>query len=265
MAGDGLTQVVARFVARAPVHLRSPRSALPALLAGAVVALQIAYPLAGVATRRDLSVAIVAGLALTCVVHAACSRGPATAAALLVGTAVPGFAVEVLGVHTGVPFGTYAYADALGPRLLGVPLVVGLAWTMLAWPAGLVARRLVTGRIARVVVGAWALAVADLFLDPQLVAIGGWTWRFPSPHLPGVPQVPLTNYAGWLLVALVLSVVVQAIAGDGPDAVPLALYLWLYAGWTLALAAFLDLGAAAAWGALGMGTVALPLAWRLWR
>ncbi|MBN9619050.1 MAG: carotenoid biosynthesis protein, partial [Actinobacteria bacterium] len=231
MADDAVTRVPARH--------------LPALLAGAVVALQLVYPLAGPSTRHHLSVAIVAGLALTCVVHAGLTRGPGRAVALLAGTAVPGFAVEVLGVHTGFPFGAYAYSDVLGPRLFGVPPVVGLAWTMLAWPAGLAARRLVRGRVARVLVGAWALAVADLFLDPQLVATGAWTWRFPSPHLPGVPDVPLTNYAGWLLVALVLSAVVQAIAGEGSDVVPVAVYLWLYGGWTLALAAFLDLGAAA--------------------
>jgi uncharacterized membrane protein len=118
----------------------------------------------------------------------------------------------------------------------------------------------VRDRVARVIVGGWALASADLFLDPQQVAARHWTWRFPSPHLPGVPDVPLTNYVGWLAVALVLSVAVQALAGEGDDTVMIGLYLWLYVGWTIALAVFLDLGAAAGWGALGMGTVALPLA-----
>ena len=43
------------------------------------------------------------------------------------------------------------------------------------------------------------------------------------------------------------------------DAVPYALYLWTYFSSVLALAAFFGLPAAALWGALGMGTVALPL------
>jgi len=30
---------------------------------------------------------------------------------------------ETVGVRTGVPFGSYSYADTLGPRLLGVPVV----------------------------------------------------------------------------------------------------------------------------------------------
>jgi putative membrane protein len=238
---------------------------LPAALALAVVALQISYPLTHGDARDELTVVIVAALAATCLVHAAVTRSVATAGWLLVVSAVPGWAVEALGVHTGYPFGSYTYSDHLGPRPLGAPLLIGLAWTMLAWPAALVARRLVRSWPARVLVAGWALASADLFLDPQQVAAGHWTWQFPSPHLPGVPEVPLTNYAGWLLVALVLSAALQAVAGDGDDTVMVAVYLWLYAGWIVALAGFLDLAAAAAWGALGMGVVAVPVALQWWR
>jgi putative membrane protein len=238
---------------------------LPGLLLGAVVAVQIGYPLTAGDTRRELTVVIVVGLAATCVLHAALTRGASTAAALLIATALPGWAVEALGVRTGFPFGSYHYSPDLGPQLLDAPPLIGLAWTMLAWPAALVARRLVRAPLARVLLGAWALAVTDLFLDPQQVAAGNWTWSFPSPHLPGVLDVPLTNFAGWLLVALVLSAPVQALAGDGDDTVMVAAYLWLYAGWIVALAGFLDLGAAAGWGALGMGSVALPVAVQWWR
>jgi putative membrane protein len=245
--------------------LTARTSAVPAALAGAVVALQIAYPLVHGEVRNHLTVLIVLVLAGAGVAHAALTRSPRTALALVLLTAVPGFGVEVLGVHSGVPFGTYAYADTLGPRLFGVPLLIGLAWTMLAWPAAIAARRLVRGGVARVLVGAWALASADLFLDPQLVSSGAWTWRFPSPHLPGVTDVPLTNFAGWLAVALVLSVALQAVAGDGDDRVAIALYLWLYVGWVVALGLFLHLEAAAGWGALGMGLVAVPLAVRCLR
>jgi len=243
--------------------LGSRSRTIPGLLAVVVVALQISYPLTHGTARDQLTVIIVATLAATCLVHAALTRGSGAAIVLFAVTAIPGYAVEVLGVHTGVPFGSYSYGSTLGPRLFGTPPLIGLAWLMLAWPAALAARRLVRGRVPRVVVGAWALASADLFLDPQQVAAGHWTWQFPSPHLPGVPSVPLTNYLGWLAVALVLSIAVQALAGDGDgddDTVIVALYLWLYVGWIVALAAFLDLGGAAGWGALGMGSVAVPIA-----
>jgi putative membrane protein len=113
--------------------------------------------------------------------------------------------------------------------------------------------------VARVLVGAWATTVGDLFLDPQMVSSGAWTWRDTVPHLPGVAGVPLTNYAGWLLVTLVLSALVQAVMGPGPDALAVAMYLWFWAAWTVALGFFLGLPAAACWGAVAMGTVAVPV------
>ena len=247
--------------------LRS-RLTVPARFAVLTMLAQVAYPLAHGAVRDRLTIAIVLLFAAASVSHAWASRGPVTASALLAVTALPGFAAEVLGVHTGVPFGRYAYSGTLGARVFGVPLVIALAWTMFAWPCALVARRLVASFAMRVLVAAWALASWDLFLDPQMVAAGHWRWRFPSPHLAGVPTIPLTNYAGWLLVAVVISLALQGVLRAAPDpapdaasgdAWPFTLFVWTWASSMLALGAFLHLGGAALWGGAAMGLVAVPL------
>jgi uncharacterized membrane protein len=82
-----------------------------------------------------------------------------------------------------------------------------------------------------------------------------------------VPGIPFTNYLGWLAVAVVLMALLGPLVGDaeGADAPMHALYLWTYTSSILAHAVFLDLTASAAWGAAGMGLVAIPLAVRLWR
>ncbi len=253
-------------VAGPPASPFSSRAAViaPALVVVAIL-LQICYPLASGSMQAHLAVLIVAAFAAACVAHAATSRSPRTAIAVVAISAGLGFAAELVGVHTGFPFGRYAYSDVLGTRVFGVPLIVALAWTMLAWPSAVVARRLVHGRVVRVLVGAWALTAADLFLDPQLVALHAWRWSDPNPHLPGVDTVPLTNYAGWLLVSLVLSFALQQVVGDGPDGPAIALYLWLWIGWTVAQVFYLDLRASAAWGFVAMGVVAVPLVRRLVR
>lgn len=225
---------------------------------------QVAYPLTPVDARDTLTVTIVLLGAAASLVHSATTRGPRAAATVGLITIVGGFLIEVVGVHTDIPFGSYRYASTIGPALLGVPLAIGPAWAMLAWPAALAARRLCRTFTARVVVGAWALASWDLFLDPQMVGAGSWRWLRPDPHLPGVPTVPLTNYLGWLLVAAIVSLVLQR-ALDAHDRAeadewPLAFYVWTWASSTLALAVFLHLAAAAAWGFLAMGTVAVPVA-----
>lgn len=244
--------------------LRHPQLA-PLALVAPLVGLQIAYPLAHGAARTHLAVLIVAAFGLVCVTHLALTRGYRTVCGVLAATAGVGLVIEVVGVHTGVPFGDYRYSAALGPQIFGVPWLIGLAWTMVAWPAAAAARRLVRNPLARVLVGAWATAAADLFLDPQLVALGAWHWTYATPHLPGVGTVPLTNYIGWLVAALLVSALVQRVVGDGPDAVPIGLYLWMWAGWAVAHACFLDMPASAAWGTVGMGLVAVPLAARLLR
>ncbi|WP_460606171.1 carotenoid biosynthesis protein [Jatrophihabitans fulvus] len=212
--------------------------------------------------RERLTVGVVVVFAAACLARVAATLGVRAAAVLLAVTAVPGFVSEVVGVNTGVPFGSYDYSHALGPQLFGVPLVIGLAWTMLAWPAAVVASRLVDGLGPRIVVGALATTAGDLFLDPQMVFAGAWTWHTADSgafaYLPGVPDVPLTNLLGWVLVSLLLSALVQTVLRPGPDAFGLAVYVWFWSAWTLALAVFLPLRAAAAWGFVGMGAFALP-------
>ena len=81
-----------------------------------------------------------------------------------------GLAAEAVGVRTGLPVRRLPYAGTLGPEVLDVPLVVPLAWTMMAYPVLLAARRL-TRRWAPLVGGS-ALAAWDVFLDPQMVGDG---------------------------------------------------------------------------------------------
>jgi uncharacterized membrane protein len=230
--------------------------------AAVTVVLQIGYPLVAGTARDRITLAIVIAFSAAVIGHAAATLGRHGVLAVAAAGGL-GFAAEVFGVHSGIPFGRYEYSNTLGPRLAGVPIVVGLAWAMMAWPAALAARRLARSGPARIAIGAWALAAWDLFLDPQQVADGHWMWRQPSPHLPGVADVPLTNLLGWVLVATVCSATIQHLVAERPvhpDEPMVGLYLWTYASSGLALAAFLGLGAAAAWGALGMGLIAVPLA-----
>jgi uncharacterized membrane protein len=234
-------------------------------LLAVLVLVEIGYPLTSGQTRAAFVVVTVVVGFLASVSHAVLTEGVPAGAKLVAVTTLGGFGVEALGVGSGFPFGAYAYSDALGPRLLGVPLVIPLAWTWMAWPAWLVAGRLtkkLAKGAARVVVAAVGFAAWDLFLDPQMVAEHYWTWRHPHP---GIAGIPYTNYAGWLGVALVmmawLSVTLPKAAGK--DTPMVALYLWTYASSVLAHAVFLGLVVSAVAGAVGMGLVAVPVAWRL--
>ncbi|MEW2329253.1 carotenoid biosynthesis protein [Micromonospora chersina] len=247
------------------------RGRLPWALLAVLVLAQICYPLTGGATRAALTVATVVLGWLLSVGHALFSRGTRTALTLVAVATGGGFAIEALGVATGFPFGSYDYSGELGPKLAGVPLIIPLAWTWMAWPAWLTAVRLTGSRPARIAVAAVGLAAWDLFLDPQMVAEGYWRWRDAAPALPGLPGIPVSNYLGWLLFAVLLMTALRPLAGpavdraDGRDAPMFALYLWTYASSVLAHAVFLRLPASALWGAAGMAVAAVPLAVTLLR
>jgi putative membrane protein len=228
-------------------------------LVAATVLAQIAYPLASGAVRDRLTVVTVVLFAAASLTHALVTRGPRTAAVLVTVAGGLGLAVEAVGTATGFPFGAYSYTGSLGPTVLGVPWVIPLAWTMMAWPAWLVAGRLARRTPVRVALAGWALASWDVFLDPQMVDAGHWTWAG--------GDIPLMNYAGWLGVALVMTALLSTVADrSGHDDRPMyTLYLWTYFSSVLAHAVFLDLPESAFWGGLAMGPVAIPLAVVLWR
>ena len=248
------------------------RSVVPWALAGLLVLTAITYPLASGSARDAVSWAIVLlGSALS-VAHATASRGWRTGAGLVALVVVVAVAFEAVGLATGFPYGSYTYSDTLGPTLLGVPLLVPLAWLMMAWPSRVVAARLATGRPIRVAVAAFAFAAWDVVLDPQMVQAGYWTWANPTPGLPGIDTVPLTNLAGWLLAGLVLMTVLDVLVqrtavggapltGDGPVLLAIG---WMVLGGALAHAGWLDLPGSAVWGAvLGLPVAAFLVAERV--
>lgn len=230
------------------------------LLTLAVIGLEVSYPLVHGARRDQVTVAVVLTFAAASLLHAAFWRGPAWALGFAVLAAGVGLGVEAVGVATGFPFGDYAYGDGLGATVLDVPLVVPAAWVMMAYPALAVARRLAAGRPGQVLIGAWALASWDLFLDPQMTDAGQWRWQHPSPHLPGVPGVPVTNFAGWLLVSLVLMLLLSALPRRrADDTAPITLWVWTWLSSTLAFAVFFTHGWVAVWGGIAMAVVGIPL------
>jgi uncharacterized membrane protein len=251
-----------------------------AWVCGALVVLaQIVYSMTEPEARLFTTVASVIAFGVASVCDALARFGPRAAALLVAIAGGGGLLAETIGVHTGFPFGDYRYTGTLGLEVAGVPVVVALAWVMMCWPALLVGRslaaRLRGDRPAWlvVVIGAWALAAWDVFLDPQMVDAGHWVWSDPRPALPGVDGVPLTNYAGWLLVAVLMITALHRSVGRARVARELdlragpapVLYLWTYGSSVWAHAAFFDRPAVSLVAGLLMGVVAVPFALTLWR
>jgi uncharacterized membrane protein len=189
--------------------------------------------------RDVLTVVTVVAFFLASVVHALVHRGPRWTALFVLVTTGTGLLAESLGTSTGFPFGQYDYAGSLGWKLLAVPVVIPLAWAMMAYPCLLVGQRLARSELGAAAVGGFALASWDLFLDPQMVEAGHWTWTDVQLALPGSPGIPVSNYLGWLLVAVLMVGALQLLPRrQADDRVPAALFLWTYGSSVLANAVF---------------------------
>ena len=121
--------------------------------------------------------------------------GPRRATLSLLAISILAYAIEAIGVTTGLPYGTFYYGDALGPRLVGIvpyllplsyaPLVVGAV--AVAWGTRL--------RLLHVIHATLLLVWIDAVLDPGAASLGFWVWPQGGVYY----GVPLSNYAGWLL------------------------------------------------------------------
>jgi len=239
---------------------RVRRDPSPAL-AAATVLLQIGYPLTSGESRTALTVVTVVVFVLASASHALVHRGARWTALYLLVTLGTGLLAEAVGTATGVPFGQYEYTGSLGAELLGVPVVIPLAWAMFAYPCLVVAQRLARTAVGAAAVGGFALASWDLFLDPQMVEAGHWRFLDVTASLPGAPDIPLSNYLGWLLVAVVMLGLLQLLGRhEADDRVPGALFLWTWASSILANAAFFGRPLVALTGGVAMGLVAVPYA-----
>jgi putative membrane protein len=249
---------VAFAVLHAPVR---SRHAVWVVVAAAI-GVQILYPLTPDPWRSAVTITSVVVFFLASVADACRVVGAAGALVLIAVAGGGGLVAESIGVATGVPFGHYAYTGTLGPELLGVPIVVPMAWVMMAWPALMVARTLAGRGAAVVAVGAVALTTWDVFLDPQMVAAGHWRWFDPQPGLPLIPGIPLTNFVGWLVVSALVMAALHATLRrtDRPSAPAATLYLWVYFSSVMAHAVFFGLPGSAVTGGVLMGAVAIPFA-----
>ena len=108
------------------------------------------------------------------------------------------FSVELLGLHTGYPFGDYFYTDTLRFALLGVPIAIPFAWygtVINTWRIGEIVAGPGPERFPwRIALVAGLLTVAlDLVLEPMAsFANSYWLWSG--------AEVPWQNYAAWFVL-----------------------------------------------------------------
>lgn len=106
-----------------------------------------------------------------------------------------GILIEALGVNSGMIFGTYHYGDALGPKIMKTPILIGLNWLMLIYIVWQLVNRIQTDTFTKLILGSTIMAGYDIFLEPIAMAANMWDWNLNT--------VPTQNYLAWFVVSFI--------------------------------------------------------------
>jgi uncharacterized membrane protein len=134
---------------------------------------------------------------------------------------------ELSSIHTGFPYGRYIYIPATKSQelwVLGVPFMDSLSYVFLSYASYSLALLLlkisptikrephaVRQAAATVILAAVLFVTLDIIIDP--LALRGYRWflgqiyGYPEPGL--YFGVPLSNFAGWLLVGFIMVALLQ--------------------------------------------------------
>ena len=150
-------------------------------------------------------------IALPCFVALFRYLGARRAALSLLTLSAFGYAIETIGVTTGLPYGRFYYGDFLGPKALGlVPYLLPISYIPLVIGAVAASRGARAGsrhRALWILQSALLLTLIDGVLDPGAASLGLWVW----PEGGAYYGVPLSNYAGWLLSSTLAAALLLAV------------------------------------------------------
>ncbi len=124
-----------------------------------------------------------------------------TALAFIAGSGIGG-ASELIGTTTGFPFGAYAYTFWLGPKILDhVPYFIPPSWFAMSIVSFELAGRVTPRDFARIPIAAAFMVLWDVSLDPAMSRAFPF-WSYPGGGF--FYGMPLTNWAGWFIVSLLI-------------------------------------------------------------
>jgi len=127
---------------------------------------------------------------------------------------IVGVTVEIIGVNTKLVFGDYRYGNVLGPKLMSVPLIIGINWFIIIYCCGVSVHTLLMNIISRsastavstpqllkalsiIIDGAMLAVLFDWMMEPVAVKLNFWIWN-------GNGTVPFYNYLCWFFVSVLL-------------------------------------------------------------
>ena len=112
---------------------------------------------------------------------------------------IGGMTVEIIGVNTGWLFGSYEYGSELGPKLAGVPFVLGLNWFCIVLASTSVVQYFLydSPKWFIAILSGILCVLFDYVLEPVAIRFDFWHWAG--------GDIPIFNYICWGIFCAIFS------------------------------------------------------------
>jgi len=107
---------------------------------------------------------------------------------------VLGYLIEVIGVNTGLIFGSYKYGDDLGYKLFETPLIIGFNWLLMIYITASMVENLKAGTLNKILLASGLMIIYDLVLEQLAPKLDFWHWENNI--------IPMQNYIAWFCIAV---------------------------------------------------------------
>ncbi|MFS4494692.1 carotenoid biosynthesis protein [Maribacter sp. 2308TA10-17] len=128
-----------------------------------------------------------------------------------------GMFAEWLGVKFNLLFGTYAYGNNFGPKIDGVPLLIGCYWALLTFITSSILNYSKLAVWPKIILGATLMVILDFFMEHSAPTFDFWTFEG--------NLVPLQNYVAWFSIAILFHIILRLFKINGNKVFSLNLYL----------------------------------------
>lgn len=114
---------------------------------------------------------------------------------------ISAFTIELIGVQTGLIFGSYTYGAGLGLKLFETPLLIGLNWLALSYGFVSLSNSLKASTTIKVFLGSLGMLLYDLIMEQVAPTLDLWIFENNI--------IPLNNYLSWFILALIFQLVLH--------------------------------------------------------
>lgn len=128
-----------------------------------------------------------------------------------------GMFAEWLGVNYGVLFGTYSYGSNFGPKLDGVPYLIGVYWGILTFISATLASFITSNAPLKIILAAGLMVFLDFFMEHSAPIFDFWTFEGGS--------APFENYTTWFSIAVIFQVILHFLRQEGSTRFSFHLYM----------------------------------------